>query len=356
LADALADDGSAGAAGLGAPDRRFLEGLSRRTVLVGLLLGLPASALFLYLATRNIDLHEVEGALGRAEPAWIGAAVVAVAVLYALQAERWRLLIGPEGRVPRGRLLQMVIGSVAVNNVVPGRPGEIMRAYWLGRAAGLPLARCLSSVIVDRVADVVILAALLASTLPLVPHPAWLTSLVVAALALALVAAGGVLIARRHGRTASASAGPMRRYAALRHQLSLLTGGISAAARGGRLAGAAAITIVAWLVCAVAAWCVAYSLGIVLSPAEALFVTTVISLGVIIPSSPGFVGTYQWLGVASLGLLGVGRVDAFAFSLLVQAVWFVPTTLAGVVLACRLALASRVRAAVAVAPAERNAV
>jgi uncharacterized membrane protein YbhN (UPF0104 family) len=55
----------------------------------------------------------------------------------------------------------------------------------------------------------------------------------------------------------------------------------------------------------------------------------VLNLGVAIPSSPGFIGTYQWLGVSALGNLGVGHADAFAFSVLMHATWFIPTTVAG---------------------------
>ena len=66
---------------------------------------------------------------------------------------------------------------------------------------------------------------------------------------------------------------------------------------------------------AVSAWLVARSLGIELSLVEAVFVTAVINLGVAIPSSPGFIGTYQWLGVSALALFGVPTEEALAFSI-----------------------------------------
>ena len=47
------------------------------------------------------------------------------------------------------------------------------------------------------------------------------------------------------------------------------------------------------------------------------------------PAPPGFVGTYQWLAVSALGILDVPRDDALAFSILLQASWYVPTTLVG---------------------------
>ncbi len=77
------------------------------------------------------------------------------------------------------------------------------------------------------------------------------------------------------------------------------------------------------------AWLVARALGIDLSFVDALLVTAVINLGVAIPSSPGFIGTYQWLAVAALALFGIGSTEALAFGVLMQAVWYVPTTLVG---------------------------
>ena len=74
---------------------------------------------------------------------------------------------------------------------------------------------------------------------------------------------------------------------------------------------------------------VARSVGIELAPLEAVFVTSALALGVAIPSSPGYIGTYQWFGVAALGLLDVPVEQALAFSILMQASWYVPTTLAG---------------------------
>ena len=63
---------------------------------------------------------------------------------------------------------------------------------------------------------------------------------------------------------------------------------------------------------------------------QAIFVTSVVNLGVAIPSSPGFVGTYQWLAVQSLAALDVAtREQALAFSLALHAAWYVPTTLIG---------------------------
>ena len=57
--------------------------------------------------------------------------------------------------------------------------------------------------------------------------------------------------------------------------------------------------------------------------------SAVINLGVAIPSSPGFIGTYQWLGVTALSHFDVATEQALAFAILMHAVWYVPTTVVG---------------------------
>ena len=93
-----------------------------------------------------------------------------------------------------------------------------------------------------------------------------------------------------------------------------------------------AFTAVGWSCWAFAAWLVADALGIGVSPLEIAFLTTVINLGAAIPSSPGFVGTFQWLCVSGMALFGVGQAEALAFSIIMQAIWYIPTTAAGVIL------------------------
>jgi uncharacterized membrane protein YbhN (UPF0104 family) len=309
------------------------EGLSRRTLAVGLIVGVPVSAVFLYLATRDLDLGAVWTTLGRADLAEVAAALLAIAVLYLLQAQRWRVIAGREADVGRRGFIEMVVGSVAVNNICPGRPGDIMRGYWLSRTARTPLMRALATVVVDRSADVVVLTAMIVATLPLVDHPRWLTRLVLGALVVAALAAAALALGR--WRALRRGAGPSSTRSGARRQLSLLVRGIGKVASPARLGPAALLTLGSWVMFGIAAWWIAQSLGIALSVPESAFVTAAVNLGVAIPSSPGFVGTYQWLSVAALGLFGVPRADAFAFSLLMQAVWWVPTTLAGVALAAR---------------------
>jgi len=230
----------------------------------------------------------------------------------------------------------MVVSGVAVNDVLPGRVGDLLRARWLQVAARIPGGRALATVIVDRAFDVLALVVFLAISLPFVASAEWLRRIAIGGLVL-LVLLGLVLVAARiyvrsRDRKRRAHRGLVRRL--VRDTLEGLADPIGRR-RGAILVG---ISLATWAMWALAAWLVARSVGIELSAMEAIFVTAVINLGVAVPSSPGFIGTYQWLCVSALALFDVRASEAFAFSILMHAVWYVPTLLVGGALLLRRAV------------------
>jgi glycosyltransferase 2 family protein len=300
-------------------------------MLLALAVGVPVSGVFLWLAVRDADLGTVRTTLGDAKAAPLGLAVAAIAVVYAAQAERWRRIAHVRA-VSRARFAEMVVAGVACNNVLPARVGDLLRARWLGRAGALPGGRALATVVLDRACDVVVLFTILVGVLPEVAGSGWSRRLTLAALGLVVGLAVLFVFARVYIRTH-----PRARLASRslpRRVLRDVIEGIAEPMGRRRLAAAVVLSVVAWLAFAAAAVLVGRSVGVHLGVVDALLATAVINLGVAIPSSPGFVGTYQWLGVASLGLAGIGHSSALAFAILLQATWYVPTTvIGGVVLA-----------------------
>jgi uncharacterized protein (TIRG00374 family) len=311
--------------------------ISRRSVVIGVIVGFPLSLLFLWLAVRGVDFDAVATALGDARVGLVLLAVLAMAIVYVIQAERWRFIARRDGTAPLSVFTAMVVGSVAINNVVPGRPGELVRAYWLSRRTSMPGGRALATVIVDRASDVVALVVILAITLPFIDHPPWLQTIVyvvlpLAVLLVALMVAAWWYTHRSATGRARGVPGAVERSRFRRHLSEIVRGAASIVTAKDAMV-VAGLSLLAWTVWAGGAWAVAASLGIPQSALDMLFVTAVLNLGVAIPSSPGFVGTYQWLAVAAMGLTGVSRDNAFAFSVLMQATWLIPTTLVGVGLA-----------------------
>jgi uncharacterized protein (TIRG00374 family) len=305
---------------------------SRRRGGALLALGIASSAVFLWLVLRDADLHAVWLALRSADLGLVLLAAVVIQAMYVAQAARWRLIADTLQLTVR-RFYELVLGGIGANNVLPLRIGDLLRARWLATSAEIPTGRAFGSVFRDRACDVLTLVVALAASLPIVGDAAWVARIVVGGIVLlavlALLVGGAVVYARTRPRARRETRSRARRL--LRDTIDEVASPIGRR----RVVLALALSAVAWGAWACAAGLVCRSLGISLSPVELVFVTAVINLGVVIPSSPGFIGTYQWLAVSALGVVGVDGDVAIAFALLMQAVWFVPTTIVGGAIAIR---------------------
>ena len=304
--------------------------MNRRATIIGLAVGLPVSAFFLWLAIRRADLGLVWETLRSASIGEILLAVVAMGGVYLIQAEHWRRIAQVPLRLRR--FFEFVLCGIGCNNVLPGRLGDLLRARWLGLDAHIPGGRALATVVLDRGSDLVGLVIVLLITLPFVTPAAWLGWIVVGS----VLAIGFLFVmlagARRYSRTRERDRATGEARGVLRRVARDVVDGLAEPLGRRRLAKVLALSLAAWAMWAVGAMLVGRSVGVELSLVEALFVAAVINLGVAIPSSPGFVGTYQWLAIAALGLFDVPREDALAFAILMQAVWYVPTTISAAVL------------------------
>ena len=271
--------------------------MTRSRVLIALG-GLAISAIFLWLAIRDADAAEVKGALDDARIELVLLAVVVFGIGYFFQALRWRRIANASHPGLR-RFYEMVLCGLACNNVLPVRIGELLRAGWLSREAPMPGGRALGSVALDRVCDVVTLAVLLVIGIQAVPTPAWLKRIVIGALRRCSCSSPPRSCSLAGTRAlVSATAGRASRIRRIVRDTIDMLGEPVGRRRAAVWLG---LSIVSLDVGTVAVFLVGRSVGIDLAPLDAVFVASALALGVAIPSSPGYVGTYQLLGVESLG-------------------------------------------------------
>ncbi len=298
----------------------------RRKVWIAAAIGVPVSSVFMYFAIRGADLGTVWRTLQDVRPLPVLGAIGCMGVMYWLQAARWRRIAMTNAT--HWRFFEMVVAGVAVNNVLPGRIGDLLRARWVSRGA-FSYGRGVATVVLDRGFDLVVLFAFLLATLPFVTDERWVDRIVLGALIAVALLGIGLLAARSYTRRRP---GARRHRGMVRRFARDLIDGLSEPLGVSRTQELVLLSVAAWLVWTLAALLVARAVGIELTVLQAVFVTAAINLGVAIPSSPGFVGTYQWLGVSALALFGIGQESALAFAIVLQAVWYVPTTLTGLVL------------------------
>lgn len=313
-------------------------------------LGLAISLFFLALALRGQDLERVRQALARFDFRVLPGALLLYFTGVWIRALRWRHLLAPIERFTAGQLFPVVVIGYMANNVLPFRLGEVVRAYVLRERAGVSTSASLATIAVERICDGLTMLGFLLVASQIIALNAQLRQL-----ALVTTVIFGVLLALLWTAVVS---GTVRAtvLAALRVALPgaleariipVVEGfidGLRVLRSGRDLAAVAIFSVLAWLF--EAAMYLAIAAGFRLpafGPAGALLTTASANLATLIPSSPGYVGTFE-AGVQLVlnGLLRIPREQALSYAVVVHAALYFPITLWGLYYWSRASLSWRV--------------
>lgn len=291
--------------------------------------GLLISAFFLWYTFRGIHLSEVR-ALRLVHPGWIFGVIAFTAVGYTLRCVRWARMMRSTG-APFGVCARVLMTSLAANNILPFRIGDIMRIFTYAPELGASPSSILSTVILEKLLDVFIVGLLFVLTagpdLPVkVRHGAD------AALAISTV---GLLVLMFGARSLR---GPAKKVFAALPQTSLLQKlehwlllAIDTLEQMGFAGNVLLLiqSVVIWFCEGMIFVSAVRAVGLItdtLGPWEAV---SFANLSYMLPSSPGAIGTFEWAVKTSLVSHGAAQSQAAVFGLAIHAWMLVSVTGAG---------------------------
>jgi len=299
-------------------------------------LGAGISALFLVIALRNLRLDDVWGAMREARYAWIipGVAVYFFGVW--ARTWRWDYLLRPMKRIPLRQLFPVVVIGYMGNNVYPARAGEVIRAYVLRKREGVSVSASLATIIVERVFDGLVMLIFVFIGLPFTPMPAWLQWMVIAASFLFFGALAAFMILASKIEWAEAAYGwvidrviPARFRVPARGFADRFMTGLHSLRSGRDLLMLFVTSIVIWLAETVKYWLVMHAFDFSVPFWVLMLMNGIVNLATTIPSSPGYVGTFDAPGIEILSIFGVQRSLAASYTLVLHAALWLPITLLG---------------------------
>jgi len=317
----------------GRPERRTAR-LPRSRLALNLIT-LAVTALFTWIALRNIHLGQVAAALGRSDPLWLGPALVAFAAGTAARALRWRVLFAPERRPPLATVANAMMIGYLYNSILPARAGEAARVVVLTQRSKAPAVEIVGTVVLERLYDVVAILVVFFVAEPWLPRVSWFGAAALAAAVLAAaISAAAVVLAIWGDRPLRLLLRPLRRLPLfsgerLERTVTELAHGLSGLRERRVAFGAFVWTTVAWLLTALAAWLVTLALGLHLPFSCGVLVSVAVGLGMILPSPPAAVGVFEGAALIGLSAFGVSHSTALPCALVLHAVNFVPFIVVG---------------------------
>lgn len=302
-------------------------------------IGVGISVICLVLVFRKVDINQLRVALENFRWHFLALGLASLAVDYAMRIQRWAIMLRAGGADVTGRACAApFLGSITLNNVLPFRAGDVVRALLFPAAIGVRRITATASLLMERLVDMLTLLLCVGIGLsfsPMAKTPEWLGHTVVGlavsgclALFLIVVLNKPIVtvleflrgIAARRGATQIANA------------IGVIVGLTRDAGEMSRprILGALALTsAIVWVGETGLFWAVLHGLGIEAAFPAALTIMAIATLSTLIPSSPGYVGPFHLAAYSAAVMLGGSAAQAASFAVLAHLGLWLPTTVAG---------------------------
>jgi uncharacterized protein (TIRG00374 family) len=313
--------------------RRFKVSMKKLRNWIGIIISL----ITLVWALQGIRLVDVWTALQKVNYLYLIPASFFVIVTLVGRAVRWRLLFSPTPLQNLLRFFFIINVGYLVNNLLPLRAGDLVRGLMISKAERVSKVRALSTVLLEHVMDIMILVLLLVLVIQYLPsQPAVVLQAgkVIGVAVLGVMLILGVLSYQKK-----------RALTALSHLLSLANSSknkqlyrraesfldflhsLKSSQIYLELAG---LSLLLWFSAILLAYSLFIAFGLQLPFIAAVFVICIVSLGIAVPSSPGYIGVYHSLVVFALTVYSVDKSLAFSYALVLHGWQYILIMILGV--------------------------
>lgn len=303
-------------------------------------LGIAISIGCLVVVFHNVNAHDLMSALEHFDWRYLLIGVASLAFGYSMRIVRWAVMLrAGGGKVSNRSCAAPFLGSIALNNVLPLRAGDVIRALVFPAALGLSRVTATASLLLERLVDLLTLLICLGLGMTLdraAVMPAWLhevaTMLSIAgSITLLLVIFASPVVARLlrslSGRMVSG------RFARLASGVGVagdLAERVHEMSRPGTLLVLFLLSLLVWSGELGLYVCLLGGMGLGFGASAGLILMSMATLATLVPSSPGYVGPFHLAAAAAVDMLGGTHAQAASLSILAHLSVWLPTTLAGV--------------------------
>jgi glycosyltransferase 2 family protein len=295
--------------------------------------GVLVSIFFLWYTFRGISFNQIL-ALRIAHPAWVLGILGFTAASYSLRCVRWTQMM------PRGMssvsdhfkvCARVLMTSLAANNILPLRIGDIMRIFTYADDLGTSPSITLSTVILEKLLDIFVLVLMFVSTVGTIATPR-LRLIANVSLAISAIGLLTLLVAARSLQPTiqrlftRLPANP--KLAKVEHWITLA---LDATGRLG-VSGSLLLllqTVVIWTCEGMIFLSAIRLLGLPVDRIAAWLAVSFANLSYLIPSSPGAIGPFELAVKTSLVNHGASMSQAAVFGLAIHAWMLISVTGAG---------------------------
>lgn len=307
-------------------------------------IGILISGFFLWLVLKDLHYGEFFEAITTVNGVWLFLALSIWLVGYGIRGIRAKVLLLPIKELSWKRSMTYVLIGFTANNTLPLRAGEFVRPYVVGVKEGVSKTTVFATIAAERLFDGLVIVLLTILGASVMPIQDWMRNVIWFSAALFIAALVGFVFLLYFNRQTMSVISfflkivPAGFRAKIENLLNVFTTGLEFLRNPAQLISVAATSLVIWICEAAFYYLAAIAFSFDVSFSQAMFVMGMLNLAILIPSSPGYVGTFEYVTVASLGLLGIGHSQAAGYALVSHIIQFFAINIPGVILWLKLGL------------------
>ncbi|MDR1942278.1 MAG: flippase-like domain-containing protein [Endomicrobium sp.] len=283
---------------------------------VKILLGVLFSSVLIWLTLRQIDFKNSWELIKSANYYVLIPGALIYALTYFLRSIRYYFMIYPIKKTRLFENFPYTMLGFFMNNIIPLRLGEVIRAKVTGERLGISRSAALGTIVVERLMDMINFVLFFFIIMIVLPFPDFIKK----SFYTAAVVFGAMLIVlfiiskndKKSLEMLSKLPLPLKIKDLFLSIFSKFTGGLIILKRPAVFSASFAISLLVWITESCFLVITAYACGINISILGGIFVVIIIGIGAILPTAPGYIGAFEFMGVTALSVLGVHKDSAFA--------------------------------------------
>lgn len=301
---------------------------------VGILIGIASLAAVFFFYAKPGEIIEN---LRHVNWAYLMLGVLGVIAFLVVRAVRWRFMLNNDA--PYDQVFHIQNIGYMLTQLLPFRLGDVARALLIGNVPPVTVAQGISTMVVERLLDMLLIVVLLPFTLSgITSLPDWMRSF---AMMSGFVAIAGIIVLivaanQRERALAIADRGMVRLLPLLKRETwlkrldGLLIGLKSLTSlRDGLLL--TALSILVWIPIFLAYYFTMLAVGLQPTWVMTGFVVCAAAFSVAVPSTPGQAGPYHFAVITALQLYGQPAIESASFAFLYHVMNIVVMVILGII-------------------------
>jgi glycosyltransferase 2 family protein len=301
--------------------------------------GVIISIIALFVLSRIVSWDELVRSFASLNLLIVVAAVLLTICSSMARTQAWRILLG--SRVKYWQSFHILNIGFMLNNLFPLRTGEFGRAVLMGKSSGLGTFHVLSTIVIERIFDMVVIAGMLLATLPLVLGTKWAQPFTIAIMGAMLLGLFCLqFLARYKSQVSGWITGIAKRSPWIRRvivpRIASLLDGLGVLASPQKMAESVLWILVTWFFYNAETFVVLARFVPYPPFWWAFFINGAAALGIAVPAAPGGIGVYEASIVGVLSVLQVSTSQALAFALVIHLINWITMSALGIIGLARL--------------------